>query len=92
MSRSRAFDELYYLERACQAQLQAESTGRRLRIVPGLIAPKTGRQIVDDLQYLHHFEALKRMLDRDGPSQIETERCLKQREFRLFRLLRIASQ
>ncbi len=64
---ARAFDELYYLERACQAQVLAESTGRRLRIVPDSIAAKTGRQIVEDLQYLHHFAALKRMLDRDDP-------------------------
>lgn len=55
------------LERACHAQVLAVSTGRRLRIVPDSIAAMTGRQIAGDLQYLHNFEALKRMRDRDEP-------------------------
>jgi ribulose-5-phosphate 4-epimerase/fuculose-1-phosphate aldolase len=64
---ARAFDELYYLERACMVQVLAESTGRKLKIVPDSIAAMTGKQIAEDKQYLLHFEALKRLLDRDEP-------------------------
>lgn len=64
---ARAFDDLYYLERACMAQVLAQSTGKPLRLVDDSIAALTGRQIVEDKQYLLHFEALKRMLDRDEP-------------------------
>jgi ribulose-5-phosphate 4-epimerase/fuculose-1-phosphate aldolase len=64
---ARAFDDLYYLERACMVQVLAQSTGKPLRLVDDSIAALTGRQIVEDKQYLLHFEALKRMLDRDEP-------------------------
>jgi ribulose-5-phosphate 4-epimerase/fuculose-1-phosphate aldolase len=64
---ARAFDDLYYLERSCMVQVIAESTGKRLKIVPDSIAAMTGKQIAEDQQYLLHFEALKRMLDRDEP-------------------------
>jgi ribulose-5-phosphate 4-epimerase/fuculose-1-phosphate aldolase len=64
---ARAFDDLYYLERACMVQVLAESAGRRLKLVPDSIAAMTRRQIAEDQQYLLHFEALKRMLDRDEP-------------------------
>jgi ribulose-5-phosphate 4-epimerase/fuculose-1-phosphate aldolase len=64
---ARAFDDLYYLERACQAQVLAQSTGKPLKLVPDSIAAMTGKQIMEDQQYLLHFEALKRLLDRDEP-------------------------
>lgn len=65
---AQAFDELYYLERACQVQVLAESTGKRLRLVPDEVAAHTGRQIVSDkVQPQLHLEALKRLLDRDEP-------------------------
>jgi len=64
---ARAIDDLYYLERACMVQVLAQSTGKPLKLVPDSIAAMTGRQIVEDKQYLLHFEALKRMLDRDEP-------------------------
>jgi hypothetical protein len=41
-------------------------TGRPLRIVPDAIAAKTGRQMTEEsAQAELHFEALKRLLDRD---------------------------
>ncbi len=64
---ARAFDDLYYLERACHVQVLAQSTGMPLKIVPDSIAAMTGKQIMEDQQYLLHFEALKRLLDRDEP-------------------------
>lgn len=64
---ARAFDELYYLERACLVQVLAQSTGKPLKLVSDAVAAMTGKQIAEDKQYLLHFEALKRMLDRDEP-------------------------
>ena len=61
-----AFDDLYYLERACMLQVLGMGTGRPLRTVPDAIAVKTGRQIVEETAQAElHFEALKRLLDRD---------------------------
>jgi ribulose-5-phosphate 4-epimerase/fuculose-1-phosphate aldolase len=63
-----AFDDLYYLERACMLQVMAMGTGKPLRIVPERIAGLTGRQMAEDSeQTLLHFAAIKRMLDRDEP-------------------------
>ncbi|MGA0023130.1 MAG: aldolase [Burkholderiales bacterium] len=60
-----AFDDLYYLERACM--LQVLGMGRPLRIVPEEIARATAAQMTDDTQARLHFTALKRLLDRDEP-------------------------
>jgi ribulose-5-phosphate 4-epimerase/fuculose-1-phosphate aldolase len=63
-----AFDDLYYLERACMVQLLAESTGKPLRIVPAEVASKTARQIAGEKQQaVMHFEALKRILNQKEP-------------------------
>jgi len=64
-----AFNDLYYLERACQLQVLAMSTGRPLRRVPEEVARRTAEQFARDneAQVLGHFEALKRLLDRDQP-------------------------
>jgi len=65
---AQAFDDLYYLERACMVQVLAESTGKPLKIVPESIAAMTGRQIASDkIQPKLHLEALKRILDREEP-------------------------
>ena len=68
-----AFNNLYFLERACQTQILAMSTGRPLRRISPEIAAKTYRQI-NHLQlpegeniYDYHFNALKRLLDRREP-------------------------
>jgi ribulose-5-phosphate 4-epimerase/fuculose-1-phosphate aldolase len=67
-----AFERLYFLERAAQAQVLALSTGRPLRLIPDAIIQKTmaqfeaggsvgGRDRAD-----LHFDALKRVLDRSN--------------------------
>lgn len=62
---AQAFDDLYYLERACQVQVLAQSTGKPLKLAPEAVAARAGKQIVaDEVQPKLHFEALKRMLDR----------------------------
>jgi ribulose-5-phosphate 4-epimerase/fuculose-1-phosphate aldolase len=66
----RAFERLYFLERAAQAQILALSTGRALKLVPDKVIRATyaqfsaggevgGRERAD-----LHFDALKRLLDR----------------------------
>ena len=62
-----AFDDLYYLERACMLQVLAAGSGRPLRLVPEEIARATAAQMTDDTQAKLHFIALKRLLDRDEP-------------------------
>ncbi len=62
-----AFDDLYYLERACMLQVLGMSTGKPLRMVPEKIARETAAQMTDDTQARLHFMALKRLLDRDEP-------------------------
>ncbi len=63
-----AFDDLYYLERACMAQVLGASTGAPLRLVPDPIAALTARQMQQESQQARlHFAALKRLLDRDEP-------------------------
>lgn len=60
-----AFDDLYYLERACMLQVLAAGSGKPLRLVPEEIARATAAQMTDDTQAKLHFIALKRLLDRD---------------------------
>jgi ribulose-5-phosphate 4-epimerase/fuculose-1-phosphate aldolase len=63
-----AFDDLYYLERACMVQVLAQSTGKALKIVDQAIAARTARQIAGESQRADlHLAALKRLLDRDAP-------------------------
>jgi ribulose-5-phosphate 4-epimerase/fuculose-1-phosphate aldolase len=68
-----AFERLYFLERAAQAQVLALSTGRALRVLPDAVVKATVAQFQGgttvggrDRAELH-FEALKRMLDRTSP-------------------------
>jgi len=62
-----AFDDLYFLERACQLQVLAMSTGRPLRQVREEVATSTFGNC--DMAHFAglHFAALKRLLDRDEP-------------------------
>jgi ribulose-5-phosphate 4-epimerase/fuculose-1-phosphate aldolase len=63
-----AFDDLYYLERACMLQVLAMGTGKPLRMIPERIAGLTASQMAEDSEQSKlHFEALKRLLDRDEP-------------------------
>jgi ribulose-5-phosphate 4-epimerase/fuculose-1-phosphate aldolase len=66
----RAFERLYFLERAAQAQILALSTGRALKRVPEKVIRATvaqfspGAQVGGRDRADLHFEALKRLLDR----------------------------
>jgi ribulose-5-phosphate 4-epimerase/fuculose-1-phosphate aldolase len=64
-----AFDDLYYLERACQTLVLAYSTGRPLNVMSDDVAERTARGWEDykDAAF-SHFEELKRLLDRKDPS------------------------
>jgi ribulose-5-phosphate 4-epimerase/fuculose-1-phosphate aldolase len=64
-----AWDDLYYLERACEAQRLALSTGRALVPVPAALAEKTARQMrVGERESARlHLESVKRTLDRTAP-------------------------
>ncbi|MEO8281603.1 MAG: class II aldolase/adducin family protein, partial [Ideonella sp.] len=56
-----AYDDLYYLERACTAQLLAMSSGRPLAPVAHDLARRVGQQIQGErLQGELFFEALRR--------------------------------
>jgi ribulose-5-phosphate 4-epimerase/fuculose-1-phosphate aldolase len=63
-----AFDDLYYLERACMVQVLAQSTGKTVKRLPHSIASATVKQMAGErAQSDLHFAALKRLLDRDEP-------------------------
>ena len=56
-----AYDDLYYLERACQAQVLAQSTGRALAPVHADLAARVAAQTQGErLQSELFFEALRR--------------------------------
>jgi len=67
---AQAFERLYFLERACQVQVLALATGKPLGVLPEPVVRATLAQFAhcgdvggQDRAQLH-FEALKRMLDR----------------------------
>src|SRR3954453_4598391 len=64
-----AFDLMYYLERACRLQVLARSSGLPFRKVQPEVVRDTYRMILADTpKYANaHFEALKRILDREEP-------------------------
>jgi ribulose-5-phosphate 4-epimerase/fuculose-1-phosphate aldolase len=71
---ARAYDRLYYLERACQVQLYAMWTGQRIKKVSQAVIEKTIGQFAHGPTYEgghpseYHFAALKRLLDRKDPT------------------------
>src|SRR5580693_4895431 len=68
-----AYDRLYYIERAAQVQIYAMWTGQRLKQLPEAVVEKTQRDIGGNRFYegptpaQRHFNALKRILDRNEP-------------------------
>ena len=70
-----AFNDLYFLERACMVQMLAQATGRPLRLIPERVrvamteAMHSNPDAVD--QPRKHLEALKRILDREAPEYRE---------------------
>jgi ribulose-5-phosphate 4-epimerase/fuculose-1-phosphate aldolase len=64
-----AFDDLYYLERACMLQVLAQGTGKALKRLPHAIASATARQHAAERQQSDlFFAAMKRVLDREEPA------------------------
>jgi ribulose-5-phosphate 4-epimerase/fuculose-1-phosphate aldolase len=65
---AQAWDDLYYLERACEAQVLAMSTGRPLLPVPAQIAHRTARQMRgDNASAALHLASIRRRLDAQEP-------------------------
>jgi ribulose-5-phosphate 4-epimerase/fuculose-1-phosphate aldolase len=68
-----AYNRLYYIERAAQVQIYAMWTGQRLKELPKAVVEKTQRDIGGNRFYegptpaQRHFNALKRILDRNEP-------------------------
>ena len=67
---AQAFDENYYLERACKVQVLALSTGQPLHVVSDEVAEKTCEQwqrgfSTDAAQ--DHFNEMKAILDKEEP-------------------------
>lgn len=63
-----AFDDLYYLERACMVQVLAAAQGRPLQRIDERVARDTARQIAGERQQSDlYFAACKRALDRADP-------------------------
>jgi len=69
---AQAFDDLYYLERACQTLVLAYSTGQKLNVMPAELAEKTARgwENYKDSAFVH-FAEMMRILDAKDPSYAE---------------------
>jgi ribulose-5-phosphate 4-epimerase/fuculose-1-phosphate aldolase len=70
VSVARAFDDLYFLERASQIQLLAQATGEKLRLIPDDVAERYASAARPNnlaKQAISHFAAFKRVLDREEP-------------------------
>ena len=58
-----AYDDLYYLERACQHQVLAQATGRPLAPVPAALAARVAAQTQGEREQSDlFFAALRRLL------------------------------
>ncbi len=68
---AKAFDELYYFERACSNYITALMTGKELRTVSDEIAEKTALQWDHSINKTHytdvHLRELREILDREEP-------------------------
>ncbi len=64
---AQAFDEMYYLERACETLVTAYMTGKELRVATDAVAAKTAQQWLDYPAFAdNHFNELKAILDEEG--------------------------
>ncbi|MDB5369657.1 MAG: hypothetical protein JWP20_1215 [Roseomonas sp.] len=68
-----AWDDLYYLERAAEAQRLAMATGRALKPVPHAVAQRAYEQMRegDRESALLHLESIKRILARQEPDYLD---------------------
>ena len=67
-----AWEQLYFLNRACHVQILAMSTGRPLKKIPQATVEAMSRQIESEgsgsaANYHRHFDALKRLLEPEQP-------------------------
>jgi len=74
VSVARAFDDLYFLERASRLQILAQATGEKLCFIPdevaaGYVSDERPNNLKK--QALSHFATLKRILDREEPDYRE---------------------
>ena len=66
-----AFDDLYYLERAAMLQVLAQSTGKPYRKISPKVVDMTVEQMVGEAETaILHFEALKRILNKEEPDYV----------------------
>ena len=75
---AKAFDLLYYVERAAQVQIYAMWTGQPLKKLPPQVVERTKREFSKGGKFYEgispaerHFESLKRFLDRREPDYKE---------------------
>jgi ribulose-5-phosphate 4-epimerase/fuculose-1-phosphate aldolase len=69
---AQAFDDLYFLERACQTMVLAYSTGRELAIMPDDLAMRTASDWDDYTEMsFAHLDEMKKLLDWHDPSYAE---------------------
>ena len=72
-----AYDRLYYIERAAQVQIYAMWTGQKLKQLPDAVVEKTQTNFTGQSYYAgptpaeRHFDALKRILDRQEPDYVQ---------------------
>jgi ribulose-5-phosphate 4-epimerase/fuculose-1-phosphate aldolase len=65
---AQAFDDLYYLERACRTAVLAYSTGRPLNVMADALAERTARDWGEYTEAaFHHFAEQKRLLNAADP-------------------------
>ncbi|HEY5264273.1 MAG TPA: class II aldolase/adducin family protein, partial [Steroidobacteraceae bacterium] len=65
---AQTFDDIYYLERACQVQVLAMQTGTPLNVMSDAMAQATHDQFVRFTTNAHlHFDEIKAVLDEDEP-------------------------
>jgi ribulose-5-phosphate 4-epimerase/fuculose-1-phosphate aldolase len=64
-----AWHKLYFLERACEVQVLARSTGAELVRAPAEVAARTAAQWADEASESADalFAAVRRQLDRENP-------------------------
>ena len=63
-----AFDDLYFFERACLVQFIAMQSGKAIKKLPTQVAQSTFHGVDNAKDASLHFDALKRILDREEPN------------------------
>jgi ribulose-5-phosphate 4-epimerase/fuculose-1-phosphate aldolase len=67
-----AYDDLYYLERACRTLMLAYATGRPLNVMPHELAERTAQGWEAYPSYAEaHFREMRAILDAEAPSYAE---------------------